>query len=183
MAAMLTIRGRGRRRLAFAGASLACIVAAILLVRWTVVEIYNPFAGPPDASTSAEIVTAVLDNVHAAYLERVDTKLTAALEKVISDEGAAAVRAELDRALAIKVAGGGIARVNAIDDLEVTDIGALDGRPGFRTLATWTARASASHWGHVHLRRIRFRALMELTEIDGAWKITGLTVVESQQLS
>jgi hypothetical protein len=164
-------------------ASLLCVVAAALLTRWTIVEIRNPLAGPPDDGQSAEIVKAVLDNVHTAYLENVETDLTKALSVVVADEGASDVRAELGRALAIKVAGGGIARVNAIEGLAVTDIAALDGRAGFRSLATWTARASAGHWGHLHLRRIKFRALMELAEIEGVWKIIGMTVVETQRVS
>lgn len=89
----------------------------------------------------------------------------------------------MGRALTIKVAGGGIARVNAIEDLAVSDITAIDGRSGFRSLAEWTALASAGHWGHMHLRRIRFRALMELAEVDGAWKIIGMTVIDARQES
>ena len=60
-------------------------------------------------------------------------------------------------------------------------IAALDGRSGFRTVAEWVAHASAGHWGHTHRRKIRFRALMELAEIDGAWKLAGLTVVDARQ--
>lgn len=183
VAAVLAIRRIRGTRLTFAGISLLCVVGAILLVRWTVVEIRSPFASPPDEIQSAEIIKGVLDNVHTAYLETVDSELTEALSVVVAEEGALDVRAELGRALAIKVAGGGTARVNAIEELVVEDIAALDSRSGFRTLATWTARASAGHWGHVHLRRIRFRALMELAEIEGVWKITGMTVVEANRES
>jgi hypothetical protein len=48
---------------------------------------------------------------------------------------------------------------------------------GFRTLAEWTAEASAGHWGHAHRRRLRFTALMELMPVDDTWKLVGLTVV------
>ncbi len=51
---------------------------------------------------------------------------------------------------------------------------------GFRTLAAWTARASAGHWGHAHRRTIRFQALMELAEVEGVWKLIGLTVVDAK---
>jgi hypothetical protein len=107
--------------------------------------------------------------------------LARALGIVVAEEGYADVKTELSRALAIKVAGGGIARVNAIEGLAVKDIGALDGRSGFRTVAEWTALANAGHWGHAHRRRIRFRALMELEDIDGTWKLAGLTVLDARQ--
>ena len=121
--------------------------------------------------------------MHAAYLEKREPQLTRALSMVVAEEGATEVRTELNRALAIKVAGGGTARVTAIEDLTATEISALDGRAGFRTLAEWTAQASASHWGHLHVRRIRFRALMELTENEGVWKIAGMTVLDKRQAS
>ncbi|MCK5088663.1 MAG: hypothetical protein KAQ88_01660, partial [Hyphomicrobiaceae bacterium] len=85
-------------------------------------------------------------------------------------------------ALAIKVAGGGIARVKEIENLTVKDITALEGDPGFRLVAEWTAKASGGHWGHAHRRKIHFRALLELVEINGAWKIAGITVVDAKQL-
>jgi hypothetical protein len=65
----------------------------------------------------------------------------------------------------------------------VKELGAIDDRSGFRSVVQWTALASAGHWGHTHRRRIRFRALMELEEIEGAWKLTGLTVVDARSES
>jgi len=53
------------------------------------------------------------------------------------------VQAELGRALAIKVVGGGVARVKEIENLTVKDITALAGAKGFRSVAEWTAKASA----------------------------------------
>jgi hypothetical protein len=71
--------------------------------------------------------------------------------------------------------------VNPIEGLIVKELGAIDGRSGFRSVVEWTALASAAHWGHAHRRRIRFRALMELEEIEGAWKLTGLTVLDARR--
>ncbi len=177
----LVVRPRYFSRYAWAGASLICVVGAVLLMRATVVEVRNPFAGPPAEAAAAKIITAVLDNVHTAYLERTEPELARALSVVVAEGGYSDVKAELSRALAIKVAGGGIARVNAIEDLVVKDLGAIDDRSGFRSVVEWTALARAGHWGHAHRRRIRFRALMELEEIEGAWKLTGLTVVDARR--
>ena len=119
--------------------------------------------------------------MHIAYLEPADPEIERALSVIVAADGFADIKTELSRALAIKVAGGGIARVNAIEDLVIQDISALDDRAGFRSVAEWTALASASHWGHPHRRRIRFRALIELGEAEGIWKLTGLTVVDARQ--
>ena len=48
-------------------------------------------------------------------------------------------------------------------------------------MAEWTAKASAGHWGHNHQRTIRFRALVELVDDEGAWKLAGITVTDARQ--
>ena len=73
------------------------------------------------------------------------------------------------------------ARVDTIEDMVLKEIASLEGQSGFRSLAEWTAKASARHWGHTHRRTIRFRALVELVEQDGAWKLAGITVVDSRR--
>jgi len=181
--ALSAIRGRRGARMALGVVALLLIVAAIPAWRWSTIAIRNPVAGPPTAIQSAAIVETVLDNVHAAYIEKEQSRLADALSVVVADDDASEVMAELNRALAIKVAGGGVAQVNAIEDLSVEDIAALEGRDGFRTLASWTAHASASHWGHLHRRRVRYRALMEVVNVDGAWKIAGMTVLEARSES
>ncbi len=141
----------------------------------------NPFAGPPDEKTSTLILSGVLANVNHAYLEKDPAALRQALGVVVASDALTDVEAELGRALAIKVAGGGIARVDAIENLVLKDITTLEGRPGFRSVAEWTAKASAGHWGHAHRRTIRFRALVELVDDDGTWKLAGITVVDAKQ--
>jgi hypothetical protein len=121
--------------------------------------------------------------VNHAYLEKDAVTLRQTLGLVVGDDALRGVQAELGRALAIKVAGGGIARVNAIENLTAKDVATLDYASGFRSLVEWTAKASAGHWGHIHRRTIRFRALVEVIEDSGAWKLSGITVVDARQQS
>jgi hypothetical protein len=177
----LIARPRFFSRYIWVGATLICVFVAVLLMRFTVVDIRNPFAGPPTEVEAAKIISAVLDNVHTAFLELTESELARALSVVVAEGAYADVKSELNRALAIKVAGGGIARVNSIEGLAVKEIGAIEDRSGFRSVVEWTALASAGHWGHAHRRRIRFRALMELEEIESAWKLAGLTVIDARR--
>ncbi|MGI9356594.1 MAG: hypothetical protein ACR2PF_15720, partial [Rhizobiaceae bacterium] len=170
-------------RVVWAAGSIFCFVAAILLTHVTIVDVRNPFARTPTQIASTKIINAVLDNVHAAYLERGGPELARALSMVVAEENFGDIKTELGRAVAIKIAGGGIARVNAIENLVIQDISTLDDGIGFRSVAEWMALASADHWGHPHRRRIRFRALMELGEVNGCWKLTGMTVVDVRQES
>ena len=179
--AALAVRPRFGSRRGWATLSALGAVAAVLSIRVLVVDVKNPFAGPPDEATSAQIVTRVLNNVNHAFIEKEPKALRRALGVVVAEDRLGDIETELQRALAIKVVGGGIARVNAIENLVVKDITALNDASGFRLLAEWTAKASAGHWGHAHRRTIRFRALMELAEVEGVWKLIGLTVVDAKQ--
>ena len=181
--AALAVRPRFGSRRGWATLSALGAVAAVLSIRVLVVDVKNPFAGPPDEATSAQIVTRVLNNVNHAFIEKEPEALRRALGVVVAEDMLGDIETELQRALAIKVVGGGIARVNAIENLVVKDITALNDASGFRLLAEWTAKASAGHWGHAHRRTIRFRALMELAEVEGVWKLIGLTVVDAKQQS
>ena len=180
-ATVLAVRPwRGSRTLWAVTAGLN-IAAAVLLVRVAAVDVQLPLAGPPDETASAQIVTAVLTNVNHAFLENQPDKLRRALGVVVAEDKLGDVEPELRRALAVKITGGGIARVDKIGDLTVKDVAALNGAAGFSSLAEWSARATAGHWGHVHRRDIRFRALIEMVRTEGAWKLAGLTVVDVKQ--
>ena len=41
---------------------------------------------------------------------------------------------------------------------------------------------SVGHWGHVHTRQNVYDAIMTIAVIDGAWKITGLEVLEEKRV-
>jgi hypothetical protein len=182
-AGLLAVRPRRLSRRIWIAASVLGVITAVGLDRVAVVVVPNPFLGAPDKAASTRIVTDVLNNVNHAFVEKDPSALRRALSVVVADNTLGDVEAEIGRALAIKVAGGGIARVDAIEDVSLQETAALDDRAGFRTLAQWTARASAGHWGHPHRRTIRFRALMELVNVEGEWKLAGMTVVDAKQQS
>jgi hypothetical protein len=122
-------------------------------------------------------------NLHNALQLREESRFQDAIALSVSQQQLDEVLPEVRRALAIEIQGGGTARVDSIDDVVVKDIESLDGGSAFRTLAEWRADASAGHWGHLHRRRMRFSALMELKPVGNAWKLIGLTVVNVRQES
>ena len=163
------------------GVAVTCVVGAVLLRQLAVIDFRNPLAPLPDEMASAEIVKAVMDSVQNAYLQVLDEKLDRDLQAVVAPDGFSDIKAELTRAVAIKVAGGGTALVRTVQDLTVTDITPRETGDGFQAVAEWTALASGGHWGHMHRRQIRFRALLEMGAFDGSWKIAGITVVDAKQ--
>ncbi len=179
-AAALAHRQTRLRKRGWFAVSAACAVAAVVTIRVAIVEVPNPLAGLPDEKAAAQVVTGVLNNVNTAFLEKNPQAFDRVLLGIVADNELASVAAELKRAFAIRVTGGGVATVHGIEDLQIANITSLDGVDGFRVLASWVAKATGRHWGHVDLRDIRFRALMEFGFVDGAWKLAGLTVVDAQ---
>jgi hypothetical protein len=179
----LAIKQRRLSRKAWIGAAVAGFLGAGLLSSVAVFEIENPFAGPPNHEATTNIVAQLAGNLHNALQLREESRFQDAIALSVSQQHLDEVLPEVRRALAIEIQGGGTARVDSIDDVVVKNIESLDGGSAFRTLADWRADASAGHWGHLHRRRMRFSALMELKPVGNDWKLIGLTVVNVRQES
>jgi hypothetical protein len=161
----------------------AGLLGAGLLSTVAVLEVENPLVGPPDQAATAEIVERLVGNLHAALEERDESRSRDALTVSVSEQALGAVLPELRRGLVIEIQGGRSARVGAIDEIVVKELQGLDAGAGFRALAEWSADASGWHWQHLHRRRMRFTALMDVMPVGDAWKLTGLTVISVQQES
>jgi hypothetical protein len=156
------------------------LVVSIPVSRIAVIEVQNPFFGPPKTMEATRIANEILTNVNNALTQRNKEALEASLTKVIANENFSQTAPELLRSLSIKVAGGGTALVKSIADLSISEISANIDNDGFRALGEWKALASANHFGHAHQRQIRYRAWMEFTPEENSWKLAGLTVLEAQ---
>ena len=55
-------------------------------------------------------------------------------------------------------------------------------RGGFRATATWDVAASVGHWGHVHQRRNRYRARLDVAPVENQWKLVALEILEEARL-
>ena len=165
------------------GFSVLVVVTALLLLRVAIFPIPNPLPGLPTPSAAKQIVTSILFNTSHAFLEKDPTTFKQALSVITDDKNYAETAKELTRAFAIEVSGGGVASVVEFGDLTLEDITNLEHVDGFRSLVNWTANVNARHWGHVDQRTIRFRALMEISKIDNAWKLNELTIVDLKPLN
>ncbi|MGI9481136.1 MAG: hypothetical protein ACR2OR_02140 [Hyphomicrobiales bacterium] len=182
-ATVFAFRQKSAHRGAWAAGVAVCIVGAFLARSTAVWDVRLPLSGAPDEAASKQIIDGILTNVNHAFLEIDPGARSRSLSVIVDEEGLKEVETELEEALAIKVAGGGIAKVAEIENLELAELTPLDGKDGFRSLAQWTAKAQAGHWGHTHRRTIKFRALLELVEKDGTWKLANITVVDAKQES
>ncbi|MEY8099768.1 hypothetical protein AB9F29_20580 [Falsihalocynthiibacter sp. S25ZX9] len=169
-----------RLRIIFLSVSIVCLGLAIVARQIAVSEVSNPFQRSPDPETAAEIFSALLSNINTANLQTAPMQRISDLQSTVSETEMPEVIAELDRALSIQIAGGGLAKVNAIEGVVLSEIAPLPERSGFRALAEWTVHAGAAHWGHDHRRNLSYRALVEILRESGVWKISGITVVDTR---
>ena len=102
------------------------------------------------------------------------------LEKSVSGELLTDIYLETQKGLELANQGG--ARVK----VKTTEVSSAEliARNGNRlTIASnWNVSGSVGHWGHIHQRINAYRANLEISEIDGAWKLTGLEILEEQRL-
>lgn len=158
----------------------ALVVASVISTQSGWITIENPIAGTPDDPTAKRIAGQLIENSHNALQEKVPERLDAALNTSISADTFEDVKQELERALVIELQGGGAGTVKGIRDLSVANIRSTSGAGAFQASVNWSVTASGDHWGHPHQKNIRFSALMDIAPIDGAWKLTGMTVTSAQ---
>jgi len=127
-----------------------------------------------------QLVGDLLHNVYRAFDYRGEEIIYDVLEKSVSGELLTDIYLETQKGLELANQGG--ARVK----VKTTDVGSTElvERDGNRlTIASdWTVSGSVGHWGHVHQRSNAYRANLEISVIDGAWKLTGLEILEEQRL-
>lgn len=160
------------------GLSVACILAAVLMMRIAIIQIKNPIPGPPTETAAIQITTSVLTNARYAFLEKEPASLNQALEIIVDNSQFNDIVSELKRAFVIDVSSGGIASVENIKNIKLENTTTLENKDGFRTFANWTVLANARHWGHVDQRTISYKALMDLAKVKGVWKLAGLTILD-----
>ena len=127
-----------------------------------------------------QLVGDLLHNVYRAFDYRGEEVIYDVLEKSVSGELLTDIYLETQKGLELANQGG--ARVK-VKTTEVSNA-ELVGRDGNRlTIASeWNVSGSVGHWGHIHQRTNAYRANLEISEIDGVWKLTGLEILEEQRL-
>ena len=170
-----------RLPLALGALCLASAAAAYPLAR---VSVERPalLAAELTAEQARALLQVLLRNVYRAFDFRAEEDVYDKLAVSVAGDQLAELYLQNRRSFAIQQAGGAQAKVQSV---EVGDAVA-ERQPGqplsYAIRADWTAQGSVGHWGHVHTRRNRYDAVVRVSAIDGAWKITGLEVRDEQRV-
>ncbi len=136
-------------------------------------------ARPSDAD-SMEVVSGLLHNVYRAFDFRAEEDIYDVLDKSVNGDLLAQIYLETRRGLELANQGGARAKVK---EIEVVDLATRSGENGgFIASATWNVAGSVGHWGHVHQRRNRYQAELNIQPVDGVWKLTNLEILQEERL-
>jgi len=167
--------------------SVVCCVLAVAC--WPVggATVPHPFrSGKVPEQEAGLIVEQLHLGTYQALEYGMERRVYAALDQVVDGELLEVLYLQLRQDLAVKDQGGAVARVRSV---EFIDGEYLDRQPdhlawpGFRYRNTWTVSGTVEHWGHVHERRNRFSAILDVEPRDGFWKITGMQIDEKENLA
>ncbi|MGI9537110.1 MAG: hypothetical protein ACR2PB_08560 [Desulfocapsaceae bacterium] len=134
------------------------------------------------ADDSKAITLSLLKNVYRSFDFREEEDVYDKLAVSVSGDLLNDIYLQNRKSMLIEQAGGAQAKVKQIEVLQADaqesqkQAGALDVR------TKWTAIGSVGHWGHIHTRQNVYDAIMTIAVIDGAWKITGLEVLEEERV-
>lgn len=162
---------------------VGALVAAFACWKIGRLSISHPFEKPPTvtAEQADEITYALLINLYHAFDYREEEAIYDTLAKSVSGDLLERIYLEIHRSLILEDQGGAKVRIKNVDlrrciPAPLTDDGA-DPR-GFHADSEWVAIGDVTHWAHTHTRLNRYSADLTIAPVNGAWKMTGLEILE-----
>jgi hypothetical protein len=176
-----------RRRKGQAVKSLAGLFALLILGAMVLFPFGQVRVGAARASQISEddgkaILNSLLKNIYRAFDFREESDVYDKLAISVDGDLLADIYLQHRKSFAVQQAGGAQATVEEIDVQEVlvADSTRSDNALDFK--AKWTAVGTVGHWGHIHTRQNQYEAVLTMKSIDGAWKITGLELLEEKRI-
>ena len=127
-----------------------------------------------------QLVGDLLHNVYRAFDYRGEEVIYDVLAQSASGDLLTDIYLETRRGLELASQGG--ARVK-VKDIELLESVLIDSQGDSLTVESrWNVFGSVGHWGHIHQRKNGYHARLEISEIDGTWKLTGLEILEEERL-
>ncbi len=160
------------------------VIGGILLIPFFHVSVARPSVLTPEVSNEEAVVILenLLKNIYRSFDFREEEDVYDRLATSVSGELLSEIYLQNRRSLVVTQAGGARARVKEVEILDV-DVNKLDNHPlGLLFHAKWTAMGSVGHWGHIHIRKNQYEANISVEPVDGAWKITGLELLEEKRI-
>ncbi len=163
---------------------LLLIAGSGLLYPFMRVAVTKPAALAPEVTdeNAVSILNSLLKNIYRSFDFRKEEDIYDRLATSVSGNLLSDIYLQHRKSMVVAQAGGAQARVKDIEILDV-DVRRIEDRPLSLLLhARWTAAGTVGHWGHLHVRKNRYRADITVEPLDDAWKITALELLEETRV-
>jgi len=166
------------------GMVLALVAGAVFLFPHLRISAYVPAGRSINLiEEDAKVVLhGLLKNVYRAFDFREEEVVYDKLAMTVSGNLLADIYLQNRKSLEIQRAGGAQAKVQTIEILGVTVQGNEQNSKALDFNASWTVLGTVGHWGHVHARKNQYEAIVTVEPVEGAWKITGLDLLEEKRV-
>ena len=160
------------------------LAGSVLLYPLLRVAVAKPAVMAPEMADkdAVFVLNSLLKNIYRSFDFREEEDVYDRLATSVSGDLLSEIYLQNRKSLVVTQAGGARARVKEVEILNV-DVNHLDHRPlGLLFHTKWTAMGSVGHWGHIHIRKNQYEANITVEPVDGAWKITGLELLEEKRI-
>ncbi|MFB3082956.1 MAG: hypothetical protein ACE1Z4_05805, partial [Gammaproteobacteria bacterium] len=166
------------------GQVLLLIVASMLLYPYLNVSVARLGFGASRMTNDEGqvILRSLLKNVYRAFDFRDEGDVYDKLAISASGDLLGDLYLQNRKSFRVKQAGGAVARVKKIDVSDVKVQNNPRNTRAFDLRSRWTAVGTVGHWGHLHTRQNQYEARVTIEPVEGAWKITGLELIEEQRI-
>lgn len=135
----------------------------------------------PGAERASAIVGDLLHNLYRSFDYRDESDIYDKLAQSVTGELLTDIFLETKRSLVLANQGGARAKVKKVE-LEELDIKQSEGSDSFSAEVDWTVHGSVGHWGHIHQRNNKYKALLTIVVDDRQWKLKNMTVLQEERL-
>ena len=160
------------------------LAGSVLLYPLLKIAVAKPAVMAPEMTDkdAISVLNSLLKNIYRSFDFREEEDVYDRLATSVSGNLLSEIYLQNRKSLVVTQAGGARARVKEVEILNV-DVNRLDDRPlGLLFRTKWTAMGSVGHWGHIHIRKNQYETNITVEPVDGAWKITGLELLEEKRI-
>ena len=128
------------------------------------------------------VLNSLLKNIYRSFDFREEEDVYDRLATSVQGNLLSEIYLQNRKSMVVTQAGGARARVKEVKILDV-DVNNPDNNSlSLLFRAKWTAMGTVGHWGHIHIRQNQYEANIIVEPVDGAWKITGLELLEEKRI-
>ncbi len=160
------------------------LAATLLLSPYMHISIGKPAIMAPTLgqAEATELMQSLLKNVYRAFDFRREEDVYDKLAVSVSGDLLSDVYLQNRKSFAVQRAGGAQAKVKKVEIIEVAMQPHPDRPLALTFKSTWTALGTVGHWGHMHMRKNQYEAILTVEPVDGVWKITGMEMIEEKRI-